>query len=143
MLKTTGLSIVSVSKVDDNTFVGDGGGAEAENSRSVGGLDASRKNLIKPKSRTKSGLNHMEYLKNKKDVHPSRGPQKASLIAKETLTKGSVKYTDFADMFSLDLAFELPEHTGINDHAIELVDANELIRPSKSFAGTPIFSHLF
>ena len=29
---------------------------------------------------------------------------------------------DFADVFSPDLAFGLPEHIGINDRAIELVD---------------------
>ena len=44
------------------------------------------------------------------------------MIAEEALTKVPAKYSDFADVFSLDLAFKLPEHTGINDHAIELVD---------------------
>ena len=33
-----------------------------------------------------------------------------------------VKYTDFA--FSLDLTSKLPEHTGNNNHAIELVNDN-------------------
>ncbi len=32
------------------------------------------------------------------------------------------KYTDFADVFSPKLATKLPEYTGINNHAIELVD---------------------
>ena len=32
------------------------------------------------------------------------------------------KYLDFANIFSRDLASELPKHTGINDHAIKLVD---------------------
>ncbi len=32
------------------------------------------------------------------------------------------KYIDFADIFSSELAAKLLEHTGINDHAIELVD---------------------
>ncbi len=32
------------------------------------------------------------------------------------------KYADLADVFSPKLAAELPEHTGIDDHAIELVD---------------------
>ncbi len=31
-------------------------------------------------------------------------------------------YADFANVFSPKLAAELPEHTGINDHTIELVD---------------------
>ena len=101
------------------------------------------------------------------DVHPSRRPQISGLIAEEALTKVPAKYLDFADVFSADLASELPEHTGINDHAIELVEscqqlpygpiyslgpveletlkayietnlANGFIRPSKSPAGAPI-----
>ena len=35
------------------------------------------------------------------------------------------EYLDFADVFSLDLASELPKYTGINDHAIELVDGQQ------------------
>ena len=100
------------------------------------------------------------------DVHPSQRSQISGLIAKEALTKVPAKYSDFADVFSLDLASELYEHTGISDHAIELVDgqqpsyrpiyslrpleletlkayietnlANRFIRPSKSPAGAPI-----
>ena len=56
------------------------------------------------------------------DVYPSRRPQVSGLIAEEALTKVPAEYSDFADVFSLDLASELPKHTGINDHAIELVD---------------------
>ena len=70
------------------------------------------------------------------DAHPFRGLQIAGLIAKEAPIKVPVEYADFA--FSPDLASELPEHTGINDYAIELVDANGFIRPSKSPAGAPI-----
>ena len=101
------------------------------------------------------------------DVHPSRRPQISGLIAEEAPTKVPAEYSDFEDVFSPDLASELPEHTGINDHAIELVDgcqqppygpiyslgpveletlkayietnlANGFIRPSKSPAGAPI-----
>ena len=43
--------------------------------------------------------------------------RKVGLIA---LTKVPVEYANFA--FSPDLASKLPEHTKINDHAIELVD---------------------
>ena len=71
------------------------------------------------------------------DVHPSRRPQISGLIAKEALTKVSAEYIDFADVFSPDLASELPKHTGTKDHAIELVDANGFIRSSKSPAGAP------
>ena len=101
------------------------------------------------------------------DVHPSRRPQISGLIAEEAPTTVPAEYSDFADVFSPDLASELPEHTGINDHAIELVDgcqqppygpiyslgpveletlkayietnlANGFIRLSKSPAGAPI-----
>ena len=102
----------------------------------------------------------------KLDVHPSCRSQVSGLIAKEAPTKVPVEYSDFADIFSPDLTSELPEHTGINDHNIELVDgqqqpygpiyslgpvkletlktyiktnlANGIIRPSKSPAGAPI-----
>ena len=46
---------------------------------------------------------------------------------------------DYADVFSPDLASGLPENTGINNRAIELVDASEFMRLSKSPAGAPIF----
>ena len=100
------------------------------------------------------------------DVHPSRRPQISGLIAEKALTKLPTKYSDFADVFSPDSASELPEHTGINNHAIKLVKdqqpphgliyslepvelktlkayieinlANGFIRPSKSPAKAPI-----
>ena len=100
------------------------------------------------------------------DVHPSRRPQISGLIAEEAPTKVPAEYSYFVDVFSPDLAFKLPEHTGINDHAIELVEgqqspyepiyslgpveletlkayietnlANKFIRPSKSPANAPI-----
>ena len=52
------------------------------------------------------------------DVHPSRRPQVSGLIAEEAPTKVPAKYSDFADVFSPDLASELFEHTRINDDAI-------------------------
>ena len=58
----------------------------------------------------------------KLDVYPSHRPQISGLIVEEAPTKVSVKYSDFVDVFSLDLASELPKHTGINDHAIKLVE---------------------
>ena len=56
------------------------------------------------------------------NVHPSRRPQISGLIAEEALTKVSAKYSDFADVFSADLASKLPKYTEINDYAIELVE---------------------
>ena len=100
------------------------------------------------------------------NVYLSQRPQIFGLIAKEASTKVLAKYSNFADNFSLDLASELPKHTKINDHAIELVDgqqppygpiyslgpveletlkayietnlANRFIKPSKSPVGDPI-----
>ncbi len=100
------------------------------------------------------------------EMYPSKKAQIAHLKADEALTKVLSKYADFADVFSPKLAVELPEYTGINDHAIELVDdwqppygpiyslrlveletlkayieknlASDFIRPSKSSAGAPI-----
>ena len=100
------------------------------------------------------------------NVNPSRRPRISGLIAEKTPTKVSTKYSDFADIFSPDLAFELPKHTRINNHAIKQVEgqqptygpiyspgsveletlkdyietnlANGFIRPSKSFAGALI-----
>ena len=56
------------------------------------------------------------------NIHPFQRPQISDLIAKEASTKVSAEYLDFADVFFPDLASELLKHTGINDHAIELVD---------------------
>ncbi len=56
------------------------------------------------------------------EMYPSRRAQIAHLKAYEALTKVPNEYTNFTDIFSPKLAAELPEHTGINDHAIELVD---------------------
>ena len=57
------------------------------------------------------------------DVYPSRRPQISGLIAEEAYTKVFAKYSNFADVFSPDLAFKLPKHTVINDYTIELVDS--------------------
>ncbi len=55
-------------------------------------------------------------------MHPSRRAQIAHLKADEAPTEVPSKYADFVDVFLPKLAVELPEHTGNNDHAIELVD---------------------
>ena len=56
------------------------------------------------------------------NVHLFRRAQISGLIAEEVSTKISAEYLDFADVFSLDLASELLKYTGINNHAIELID---------------------
>ena len=97
-------------------------------------------------------------------IHPSCQTQVAALTSEETGIPA--KYSDFSNVFSSDSAAELPEHTGINDHPINLLDdkqppygliyslgpveletlktyieanlASGFIRPSKSPAGAPI-----
>ncbi len=59
-------------------------------------------------------------------MHPSRRAQIAHLKADETPTEVPSEYADFADVFLPKLAAELSEHTGINDHAIDLVDDRQL-----------------
>ena len=124
MLKTTGSSVASAFRVDDDEVVGGGDGAGAE----CGGSIIERKvgSIVR---------NHPEYPEDKKGVHPSLRPQRAGLIAEETPPKVSVEYANFA--FSPDLASKLPEHTGIKDCSLELVNPNGFIRPSKSPAGAP------
>ena len=98
MLKTTGSSVVSASKVDiDEVVGGDDAGAKSGES------------IVKRK------------------------------VGSITPTKIPVVYTNFANVFSPDLASELPERTGVNDYAMELVNAIEFIRLSKSPASAPIF----
>ena len=100
------------------------------------------------------------------NVNPAHRPQITGLIAKKAPTKVHAEYTNFAKIFSLDLAFELPKHIGINDYTIKLVNgqqplygpiyslrpikvqtlkayietnlANRFIKQSKSLIGTPI-----
>ena len=48
------------------------------------------------------------------------------MIAKEVFIKLSAKYAKYSDVFFLDLAFKLSKHTEMNNHAIELVDSQQL-----------------
>ena len=97
-------------------------------------------------------------------IHSSRQAQVATLTSKET--RIPTEYFDLSNVFSSDSAAELPEHTRINDHPIDLLDdkqppygpiyslgpvelemlktyikanlASSFIRSSKSPAGAPI-----
>ena len=99
-------------------------------------------------------------------VHPPRKSQISGLITEEALTKVPANYSNFADVFSPDLASKLPEYIKINYHTIEVVEgqqppykpiyslgpveletlkayiesnlANRFIKPSKSPTGAPI-----
>ncbi len=59
-------------------------------------------------------------------MYPLRRAQIAYLKADEVLTKVPSEYADFTDVFSPKLAAKLSEQTGINNHAIELVDDRQL-----------------
>ena len=61
----------------------------------------------------------------KLNVHPFRRPQVSGLIAKEVFIKVPAKYSDFADIFSPNLASKLSKHIRINDYAIKLVDGQQ------------------
>ena len=99
-------------------------------------------------------------------VHSKRQAQVGALLFDKAPTKVLAEYSDYSDVFSVENAAELPENTGINEHAIELEEgkqppfgpiyslgpveletlktyietnlANGFIRPSKSPAGAPI-----
>ena len=53
-------------------------------------------------------------------IHPSCQAQVAALMSEETGIPA--EYSDFSNVFSSDSAAELPEHTGINNHPIDLLD---------------------
>ena len=55
------------------------------------------------------------------NVHPSCKAQIAALVANKASTSIPTEYSDFADVFSPELALKLPKHIEINDHAIKLV----------------------
>ena len=54
------------------------------------------------------------------DVYPLWRSHILGLIAKKAPTKVPVMYSDFADVFSPDLATKVPKHTKINTYAIDL-----------------------
>ena len=53
-------------------------------------------------------------------IHLLRAAQILALIQNEASTKVPLKYANYADVFSFDLAMELPKDTAINKHTIEL-----------------------
>ena len=48
------------------------------------------------------------------------------MIANESRTSIPIEYSDFADIFSLELASKLSEHIGINDNVIKLINNQQL-----------------
>ena len=58
----------------------------------------------------------------KMQIHPPSQAQVGLLLVNKALVKIPPKYLDYADVFLFDLAIELPENTGMNEHAIKLIE---------------------
>ena len=58
-------------------------------------------------------------------IHFSREAQILALIQDKTSTKVPPKYVHYADVFSFDLAIELPKNININEHAITLQNGKQ------------------
>ena len=58
-------------------------------------------------------------------IHPSQAAQILALIQDKAPTKVPPKYADYANVFSFDLAIELPENIVINKYAIKLQDSKQ------------------
>ena len=54
-----------------------------------------------------------------------REAQIEALIFNTAATEIPVKYSDYSNVFSAENATELPENTGINEHAIKLEEGKE------------------
>ncbi len=61
----------------------------------------------------------------KLSIHFSRAAQIAALQWDKASTKIPTEYSDYADVFSLELAMKLLENTGMNKHASELIERKQ------------------
>ena len=68
---------------------------------------------------------HMTSIMNTMSIHPARAAQIAALQADKALTEVPTEYSDYVNVFSPNLAMELPENMGMNEHAIELIDGKQ------------------
>lgn len=59
-------------------------------------------------------------------IHSSYKTQVTTLQYDKSSNEVPPKYADYADIFSFNLAMELPENTYINKHSIELEDGKQL-----------------
>ena len=64
----------------------------------------------------------LKSLSQEGNIHPFYRAKIAALVINEASTSIPTRYSDFADIFFPELASELLKYTGINDHAIKLVD---------------------
>ena len=58
-------------------------------------------------------------------VHSERQAQVGALLFDEAPTKVPAEYSDYSNVFSAENATELPENTGMNEHAIELKEGKQ------------------
>ena len=58
-------------------------------------------------------------------VHSKRQAQVGALLFDKAPTKVLAEYSDYSDVFSVENAAELPENTGINEHAIKLEEGKQ------------------
>ncbi len=58
-------------------------------------------------------------------IYPFQAAQIAALWWDKAPTEIPAKYSDYTNVFSSDLAMELPENTGMNEHAIELIEGKQ------------------
>lgn len=58
-------------------------------------------------------------------IYSSREAQISALKQNEAPVEVLPKYADYADLFSFHLAMELPENTGINEHAMKLQEGKQ------------------
>ncbi len=58
-------------------------------------------------------------------IHPSWAAQIAVLQWDKAPIEISAEYSNYGDVFSSDLSMELSENTGMNEHAIELIDGKQ------------------
>lgn len=58
-------------------------------------------------------------------IHPSQAAQIAALQWDKAFFNIPIGFSDNTDVFSLDLAIELPEKTGINEHILDLIEEKQ------------------
>ena len=61
----------------------------------------------------------------KAPIEAQSGAQVGALLFNEASTEVQVEYSDYSDVFSAEIAAELPENPGINEHTIELEEGKQ------------------
>ena len=61
----------------------------------------------------------------KAQIEAQNGAQVGALIFDEAPTEIPAEYSDYSDVFLAENAAELPENTGMNEHAIELEEGKQ------------------